>query len=212
MKGLKLSKKRLQSFNQSLFKAAFFLILTLSSCNYHSTLLFEDTQTMGIEFIKEDSLGKLRTYLVQEMEKSPLFKYEDKGPRFMAHIELLKHEDEEIGFQYASSLTSTSKRLVVNEKRKWVKARVSIMDQQDKKVIAEPQEVLAAIEFDFDPEDSDDKFTIIGPNLVPMISFSMGEFVSEQNAKPIAEDLLMQILAKRIVDYITCQKIYMTPK
>ena len=184
------------------------MLLFLSSCSYRSTLLETQEQTIGIEFIQDDVMGKLRTALILEMEKSPSFQYENESPQLIAKVELIDHEDEEIGFQYASSLTSTTKRLVVNEKRKWIKSRVSILEAATKKVIVKPQEVIAAIDFNFDPDNSDDKFTIIGPDLVPMITFSMGEFESEQNAKRVADDLLMQTLAKRIVDYITCQKIY----
>ncbi len=186
-----------------------FLLSTFFGCNYHSAIQTQEIQSVGIAFIKNDLLGNLRSYLVLELEKSSLFRF-SKQPELLVYVECVEKEDEDIGFQYARSVTTRSDRLVVNEKRKWVEAVVSIKNTKTDKTVLKPTKIMAAIDFDFDPAESDDKFTAIGPNRVPMVTFSLGELESEQGARPIAQELLMQNLAKRIVDYISCEKIYRT--
>jgi hypothetical protein len=191
-------------------KIAFCLLgVLLFSCGYQSPYsLSHSSQSLSIPYIEKDESGQLTSFIVEEMAKSALYPMRLKSGRLKLFVELMDLEEEDIGFRYAKEPDGTqSNRLVVSEKRLLLTAIVKLVDSQEESTLLGPTKITTSFTYDFDPDISDDRVTMLPMGDVPTIRFSLGQLESDQSAQRAAFSALYRTLAKRIADYVICNHL-----
>lgn len=150
-------------------------------------------KTITIPFVDGDKSGFLTAELVKQFSHSGVFEYRNNRAELELKIVLLDTNEEHIGYQfYRDENNNVVERLSPTEGRSKVLARVSLIESSSGKVVLGPKEIVASVEYDFDPDLSVDNVT----------EFSMGQLSSIDSAQDIARLTTNEMLSEKIIDYI----------
>ena len=187
-------------------KIALFFFLFLTSCSYHlgKTSNIEKLQ-ICIPYIKDDFNGSLTNELIKQISYCPNITYKNSNAKFLLNVKILSNTNEKIGYKYYRDNKYERKNfLMATEGRQVVIAEIKLIDINADKVIFGPYNVSADSEFDYVDQDSisDLSFIDAAGNRKTVLSYSLGQLESFENAKEGALRPLYEKLSKKIVDLI----------
>ena len=172
--------------------------LTLHSCGYsfgHGGLS-ERYASITIPHALGDTRGLLTTALTHEIAKTGDLKIRRTDGALLLLVELVDDRRENMGFRYATEEPDTdtlTRRLVVDEERLSVLARVTLVESATGEIVWGPQYITEFADYDLDPNS----------NPANILQFSMGQLAPIEVAEETAEAALYRKLATRITRGIT---------
>lgn len=198
-----------EAFSQARTSICKLVCALLVSCSYKSPYSLHSTsQSLSVPYIQQDLTGTLTGLIVEEIAKTNLYPISTKSGDLQLIVDHLETEDRDIGFRYADDpKKDNSKRLLVSERRLVLHVTVTLKERKTNKVILGPTRISTAFAYDFDPDISDDRITVLPSRAEPTIRFSLGQLESAQSAQTIAFTQGYRLLAKRIAEYIICNGI-----
>lgn len=188
--------------SKSVWIVPFFCLAILSGCGYHYA--GQEQSSAGavliqIPYIAGDPEASLNNELVYQCTASGEFTCVQSGGDLIVQVEILKDEHDRIGFRYDrdNAKGHLEKNLLGVEDRRFIVAKVFVVDAVSGRHILEPKTVYASIDYDYtDPGSPRD---LLFGQSVPMIQFSLGQLDSREGSHDAAARPLFQKLAQKIV-------------
>lgn len=174
-------------------------LLLLTSCGYRYTSQEDSVRTISIPYILGDPDALLNNELVYQLSSSGEFSCLLSGGDFILQVVLLSDTKERIGFRYDRDNPSGSleKNLLGVEDCRSIVAMVSLVERTSGKVILEPSEVRASVDYDYtDPGSPRD---LLFAKSEPIMPFSLGQLDSHEGAHDDAARPLFRQLSQKIV-------------
>ncbi len=177
----------------------------LSACGYR----IDDSNAVSIDvpFFKKDTDGALTTRVISELSRTGAFYYTGRNPKYELRGELVSSSTENIGYQYRRQDASTKlqDRLVPNEGRRTLKAKITLVDLISGATVYGPVTIQAESDYDFVDPDNYFDLTFIEPSgaTESVLDFSLGQLDSQEGASLSSLDPAYRTLAERIADAIS---------
>lgn len=184
------------------------LILFLCGCGYRlgdpSSLCYR-YQTVSVPYVKGDIDGLLTNALIRQLSRAGFWRVANGRADLILCAEVVCCKQENIGYQFERTQTTTLeqsvefpsgkpvKRLLPNESRHILGIELSLVDCHTGKTIFGPARVQADIDVDFDPLSTDDRMAV----------FSLGQLVNIDEAQEAARRSLYDSLSKKVVDLLS---------
>lgn len=172
----------------------FVLLALCSGCTYHlgQGELSERYHSIYVPYVKGDLEGTFTASVIRKIAESGAFEYRNGDADLILNIILTDFDEENVGFRYDRKRKGElTKAIIPVETRLTVYAQVTLIDSCTCCPVMGPVELSADIEFDHDYYSS-------GIN-----SFSFGQLNDLDTAMDIARRPLGDVLAQKIVDYLT---------
>lgn len=167
------------------------LLSFFSSCGWH--VAEQEERTISIPYAYGDADGMLTSCLVQEMESRGGVSYVQEGGTLQLKVELLDTKSSPIGFRYdPQKLQDGKKRLIPDETRRRLLAKVEVIDTLSQKVILGPVSIVGSTDFDH-------QYYSLSHNIN---NFSLGQLTDVDTAYEVVDIPLYRDLAHQIVDYL----------
>lgn len=199
-------KKEKRKRNRFFLKSLFFcVIIGLQSCGYKlaDSKTFCATQTVEVPYIKGDTTGELTSKIISLLSERSLFNYAQSQGDLILKIEILDRDTFYIGFQYDYKADGQFiNRLVPNENRETLKARVSVINSRTEELIGKPFEVYAESDYDFVNSNTyrDLSFIDTQNQTTAVLPFSLGQLGAWQDASEASHSVLYRRLATKILE------------
>ena len=179
--------------------------LALASCGYRVDQ--SNAVSVDIPFFKQDTDGMLTTRVISELSRTGAYYYSEKSPKYELRGEIVSSSTDNIGYQYRRKDASTKleDRLVPNEGRRTVKAKITLIDLASGAPVYGPVTIEASSDFDFvDPDNYYDlTFEPPGAPTESVLDFSLGQLDSREGASISSLDPAYRALAERIADTLS---------
>jgi len=184
------------NFKLKLF-SLFVFSLCFTGCGYH---LAEDDgltaryNSISVPYAIGDNDGSLTAAVIKEIARSGTFEYRDCGGSLTLKIKKIDLSQENIGFRYdRKKRGKLTDDIIPTEMRMTLVAEVVVVEAASGKQVLGPIKLSASIDFDHDYY-----FSRNGINV-----FSLGQLSDVDAAYVDVQEPLEEILAKKIVDYIS---------
>lgn len=188
----------------------FFLLLifliSFSSCGYHFSggTELKNCSTIHIPYAKGDLDGRLTSAIIKRLGTSSKWNYTQGLADVILEVEIIKNENYYIGYQYDrvdSPGAPLINRLVPNEGRRSVFAKVTIFDSGRKNILYGPYEIDASSDYDFVNFDTykDLAFVNSKGQAQSVLAFSLGQLDASEDAKDAVLSAAYQSLAEKVV-------------
>jgi hypothetical protein len=179
----------------------FFVLLLLCGCGYRCTDRDANLSAMRIQvpYIAGDTSALLNNELVYQLAASGKFYPVQSGGDAIVQVEIIENTHDRIGFRYDRDNPKgrLEKNLLGVENRRFITAKVCVLDATSGRPLLEPQEVSAAVDYDYtDPGSPRD---LLLRSDIPMMEFSLGQLDSREGAHDAAAKPLFQKLSQKIV-------------
>ncbi len=183
-----------------------FFFLLLTSCGYN----LGRSQCCGkivvcVPYIKGDFNGLFTNELIKQISYSTGLNYKYSNADYILKVEILCDTTKQIGYKYdRDNQNERRKNIRATEGRQTIVARVELIDNKTNQIKFGPFEVQQDSEFDYvDPDSLNDlSFIDSKGDRVTVLSYSLGQLESIENAKEAALKPLYTSLSKKIVDAI----------
>ncbi len=122
-----------------------------SSCGWHVANNYSqhNAHTLSIPYAYGDGDGLLTSELIAQVQKETAFNYVQGTAEFTLKVVLLDTRSENIGFRYdPNKLDSGKKRIIPDEVRRRLLAKVSVIHTNSNKEILGPAYIMGTCEFD----------------------------------------------------------------
>lgn len=150
--------------------------------------------SISIPYVKGDLDGLLTTAIVNEFVRDGSFEYRRTGGSLILKVSVIDYEDNNIGFRYDRKKDGKRRKSIIpTETRRTAYVEIRVEDAASASVILGPVEISASVAFDHDYEYARDEVNV----------FSLGQLSDYNQAVDAAQTPLNQILARKIVDYVT---------
>jgi hypothetical protein len=180
--------------------ACFALIVSiiLFSCSgYHfndDTGLAARYASISVPYVNGDLDGSLTAAIVNEFVQAGMFEYRAVGGNLILRANLLDYQDDNVGFRYDRKKDGERRKAIIpTETRRNIYVEVTVEDAASKSVVLGPAQLSASVVFDHDYEYARDEVNV----------FSLGQLSDFNQAVDAAQAPLNQILARKIVDFVT---------
>lgn len=178
----------------------------LTSCGYHlGRARNSEKIIVNVPYIKGDYNGLFTNELIKQISYSRNLNYKYCNADYLLKVEILSDSTSQIGYKYDQKNNGQiGKAIRATEGRQVVVVRVELVDSDTNLVKFGPFDVKADSEFDYvDPDSLNDlSFVRSENNRVTVLSYSLGQLESIENAKEAALKPLYESLSKKIVDAI----------
>jgi len=183
-----------------------FFFLFLTSCGYHfGRAEICQKIDMCVPYIKGDFNGLFTNELIKQVSYSSNLNYKYASADYILRVEILSENTKQIGYKYdRDNQNQRKKNIRATENRQTIIAKVELIDIKTNEIKFGPFQVKADSEFDYvDPDSLNDlSFIDSNGNRSTVLSYSLGQLESIENAKEASLKPLYQNLSKKIVDAI----------
>ena len=180
--------------------------LFLTQCGYHIYEREPSSKTLytiSVPYFAQDRDGMLTDAIIKQLSTSS-FEYRNEGGTLIVKGEVVEDSCVDIGYKYDRQPVSKEiiRRLVPNEGRRTITARISLLDSHSQKVIYGPFDLSASGDYDFFDLNSS---SFIGNRgeLQSALFFSLGQLDSAQGAHETSRLSIYENLASKIVEAIS---------
>lgn len=179
------------------------LCLALSGCGYHFPSESSIAPlTLYVPYVKGDYEGRLTSELTARLSDAGALVLSQAHARYVLDVEVIRSEEENIGYEYDHATFSSvlKKRLLANENRKTLFAKVSLKDSRTGELLFGPEIVSAYGEYDYINGDSASflSFVDLAGNLVPVLQYSLGQLDSIEGADVDVLTPIYRVLSQKI--------------
>ncbi|EKE03068.1 MAG: hypothetical protein ACD_20C00278G0002 [uncultured bacterium] len=186
-------------------RSIFFFIL-LTSCSYHlGRSQNPEKIIVNVPYVQGDYNGLFTNELIRQISYSANLNYKYSDANYFLKVEIISDSTSQIGYKYdRDNNNERCKTIRATEGRQTIAARISLIECSTNLVKFGPFDVKADSEFDYvDPDSLNDlSFINAEKKRVTVLSYSLGQLESIENAKEAALKPLYESLSKKIVDAI----------
>lgn len=171
------------------------ILFVTSSCGWHLANNEENRGRLAltIPYVSGDSDGLMTQELVGQVERQGAFSFAQQGAPLELKVELLDSESSNIGFRYdPDKLADGKQKIIPNEVRRKILAKVTIIDTASQKVLLGPAHILGSIDFDH-------QYYNLSHNIN---NFSLGQLTDIDTTYDVVEIPLYRNLAQKIAIYL----------
>ena len=183
-----------------------FILISLYSCGYHFSdrTAFKSFSTIQVPYVKGDLEGRLTSAIIKRLNTSSKWIYTGSMSDVILEVEIIKNENHYIGYQYDRVDTAGApliNRLVPNEGRRSVFARVTLFDSNKNNILYGPYEIESSADYDFVNFDTykDLAFVNAQGQAQSVLAFSLGQLDSSEDAKEAVLSAAYQSLAEKMI-------------
>lgn len=169
----------------------FLLLILFSSCGYRLSDQYREhaSHTLSIPYAYGDGDGLLTAEIISQVQKESGFNYVQEGGEFILRVTLLDTKSENIGWRYdPHKLKNGKKRLIPDEVRRRLLAKVSLIQSATNKEVLGPAFILGTCEFDH-------RYYNLSHNIN---RFSLGQLTDIDTTYDVINTPLQRDLAKQI--------------
>lgn len=176
-------------------------VLLLAGCGYRFSNASSLDGSIAVPFVEGDEGGVLTSALINKLVLCG-FSYDPSEFSYTLKVQILSDSNEHIGYQYDVNDEDTSliKRLVPNEGRRKIRAKVEVLNSAKTTVIG-PFEVEATADYDFVNSDSLQDLSFINADgeRDSILSYSLGQLDSRDGARDASFSPVFKALSEKIV-------------
>lgn len=171
--------------------------LLLSCCGYHfhdNSGLSSRYASISVPYVDGDLDGSLTAAIIKEFARAGNFEYRRTGGALVLKVSLIDNRDDNIGFRYDRKKDGERRKSIIpTETRRTTFVQVSVQDVASNTIVLGPAQLSASVAFDHDYEYARDEVNV----------FSLGQLSDFNQAVEAAQTPLNQVLARKIVDYVS---------
>ena len=132
-----------------MYKVLTIITLLCTSCGWHVVTKDNNQHTLSVPYAYGDGDGLFTSELIAQLQKESGFDYVQGTGEYILKVQLLDTKSENIGFRYdPKKLENGKKKLIPDEVRRKLLAKVTIVHAASNKEVAGPAYIMGACEFD----------------------------------------------------------------
>ena len=173
----------------------FLLLILFSSCGYRLSEEYSQrpSRTISVPYAYGDGDGLLTSEIIAQVQKESGFSYVQEGGEYTLKVTLLDTKSENIGWRYdPHKLKNGKKRLIPDEVRRRLLAKVSLIQNGTNKEVLGPAYLMGSCEFDH-------RYYNLSHNIN---RFSLGQLTDIDTTYDVVNTPLQRDLAKQIAMWL----------
>ncbi|MBA3815094.1 MAG: hypothetical protein H0X29_00950 [Parachlamydiaceae bacterium] len=186
-----------QIFNPLLLLVILSGAILFSCCGYHfndNSGLAAKYTSISVPYVEGDLDGSLTAAIIHEFVRSGSFEYRRTGGALVLKVSIIDDRNDNIGFRYDRKKDGERRRSIIpTETRRISFVEIKVEDTSSSAIVLGPVQISANVAFDHDYEYARDEVNV----------FSLGQLSDFNQAVDAAQAPLNQVLARKIVDYVT---------
>jgi hypothetical protein len=190
-------------------KVFFFCSFIFTSCGYQLTN--HPLKSISVSFVEGDIDGMFTSELIHSIYTSPLVTYSNNSGDYQLSVKILNVEEDQIGYKRdrLKSDGSLKRNIRATEGRKTIEITAELKDRYTNKVVWGPCVLKGDTDYDYVDQDSLFDLSFINPSGVrtTVLSFSLGQLESIDDAQLAATSPVYRLLAQKIVDAMTTHSV-----
>lgn len=171
------------------------IVLFCTSCGWHfsDTYTTSHDRTLSIPYAHGDSDGLLTAEIIAQVEKEGSFTYAQDGGYYSLQVLLLDSKSDTIGYRWdPKKLANGKKKVIPNETRRRLLAKVSLVESATNQVILGPAYIVGTVDFDHQYYNLNHDIN----------NFSLGQLTDIDTTYDVVDLPLHRDLAKKISLYL----------
>lgn len=185
------------------------ILIGLPSCGYHFSeeAALKPLSTIQIPYVKGDLDGRLTSAIIKRLGVSSKWIYTQGASDLILEVEIIKNENYYIGYQYDrvdSPGAPLINRLVPNEGRRAIFAKITLYDAEKKNILHGPYEIESSADYDFVNFDTYKDLAFINAKgqAQSVLAFSLGQLDASEDAKDAVLSAAYQLLAEKMISVL----------
>ncbi|MBS0633968.1 MAG: hypothetical protein JSR37_00715 [Verrucomicrobia bacterium] len=172
---------------------AILLLFLTTSCGWHVANSERHNSTISVPYAYGDGDGLLTSEIIAQVQKETGFDYVQGSGEYTLKVTLLDSKSENIGFRYdPHKLKSGKKKLIPDEVRKRLLAKVSLIHTASGKEVLGPAYIMGTCEFDH-------RYYNLSHNIN---RFSLGQLTDIDTSYDVVDVPLHRDLAQQIAQWL----------